>query len=56
MLILCDFSHGKGKMRQVNAVNGSKMAVKIEGSYYRQVWDSAVGEVEMFMLILKLPT
>ena len=26
-----------GKMRQVNAVNGSQMVVKIEGSYYRQV-------------------
>ena len=26
-----------GKMRQVTAVNGSQMVVKIEGSYYRQV-------------------
>ena len=25
-----------GKMRQVNAVNGSQMVVKIEGSYYRR--------------------
>ena len=25
-----------GKMRQVNAVNGSKMVVKLRGSYYRQ--------------------
>jgi hypothetical protein len=24
-----------GKMRQVNAVNGSQMVVKIGGSYYR---------------------
>ncbi len=25
-----------GKMRQVNAVNGSQMVVKLRGSYYRQ--------------------
>ena len=26
-----------GKMRQVNAVNGSQMVVKLRGSYYRWV-------------------
>ena len=26
-----------GKMRQVNAVNGSEMVVKLKGSYYRGV-------------------
>ena len=26
-----------GKMRQVNAVNGSQMVVKLRGSYYRLV-------------------
>ena len=26
-----------GKMRQVNAVNGSQMVVKLRGSYYRRV-------------------
>ncbi len=25
-----------GKMRQVNAVNGSQMVVKLRGSYYRR--------------------
>ncbi len=25
-----------GKLRQVNAVNGSQMVVKLRGSYYRQ--------------------
>ena len=28
-----------GKMRQVNAVNGSQMVVKLRGYYYRQKWD-----------------
>ena len=26
-----------GKLRQVNAVNGSQMVVKLRGSYYRRV-------------------
>ena len=55
LLIICDSVTEKakyGKMRQVNAVNGSQMVVKLRGSYYRRVWDSAVGEVEMFMLIV----
>ena len=52
LLINCDLSHGKGKMWQVNAVNGSQMVVKTGVVYCRQVWDSAVGEVEMFMLIV----
>ena len=30
-----------GKMRQVNAVNGSKMVVKLRGSYYRRVKEKA---------------
>ena len=39
-------------MRQVNAVNGSQMAVKFGAAYCRQIWDSAVGKVEVFMLIV----
>ena len=30
-----------GKMRQVNAVNGSQMVVKLRGSYYRRVKEKA---------------
>ena len=40
LLINCDSVMEKakyGKMRQVNAVNGSQMVVKLRGSYYRWV-------------------
>ena len=40
LLINCDSVMEKakyGKMRQVNAVNGSQMVVKNGGSYYRRV-------------------
>jgi hypothetical protein len=39
LLVFCDSVTEKakyGKMRQVNAVNGSQMVVKIGGSYYRR--------------------
>ena len=41
----CDSVTGKakyGKMRQVNAVIGSQMVVKLRGSYYRQARDKQV--------------
>ena len=37
MMILCDLSHGKSRIWQVKAVNGSQMVVKLRGSYYRRV-------------------
>ena len=39
LLIICDSVTEKakyGKMRQVNAVNGSQMVVRLRGSYYRR--------------------
>ena len=45
LLIICDSVTEKakyGKMRQVNAVNGSQMVVKIGEVYYRQAKDEQV--------------
>ena len=36
-----------GKMRQVNAVNGSQMVVKLRGSYYRRVKGDKRGKLEL---------
>ena len=41
-----------GKMRQVNAVNGSQMVVKLRGSYYRPL--TVVHAVSLILQVIVL--
>ena len=50
LLIICDSVTEKakyGKMRQVNAVNGSQMVVKIGVFYYRRVKGDKRSKLEL---------
>jgi hypothetical protein len=59
LLIICDSVTEKakyGKMRQVNAVNGSQMVVKIGVAYYRRKQEHKVTSQKLSSLLYTITT